>query len=833
MSREIEQAAFRIFDEALDVPEAERAEFLRIRCGDDFPLRSLIERMLKEDSQALDGPDFAPGAWAERIAADVLGGDLRPAPERIGQYRPIREIGCGGMGVVYEAEQDEPRRRVALKVIRGGFVSAESRRRFRREAHLLGQLQHSGIAHVYEAGTARVGDSDWPFIAMELIDGTPIDKHAEVHKLSARQRLALMARVCDAVHHAHLKGVVHRDLKPANILIVNEAASSDSRGVFPPHEAIGQPKILDFGVARITDSDRQALTLQTEAGQVVGTLSYMSPEQVAGRPDHIDARSDIYSLGVLLFELLAGRLPHEVRDRSLLEAARIIRDDEPSRLTSVNASYRGDIETIVSKALAKEPDRRYQSAAEMAADIRRFLDHQPILARQASTLYQVRKFARRNKALVGGLGATFVALAGGLVAVSILLARVSAERNTAMLAEQRATRIASFQSEMLRNVDIGAVATGILDGIRAQLATAGLSPDAINDVARGVNGMDLARAAIEDAVLDAAVARLDAGYIQDPIAEAEIRVSVGGVFGVLFMFDQQLAQYERACALLTEHRGAAAADTLRAEFKRAQSLHALFRYDEARSLLDGILERASGYFDSLDPFILGVRISLADSLIALARFDEAHKILSDQSTLAGSSDAAGSMALLTIESRLAAIDLQTGKFEQAARAFVELAERYRANGGGRENPQTLTLLQSAAIAQGLGGNDAEAEALFRRIVDGWRTIAGDDHEGTIVNRTELALVIVRRGRAAEALPVLRMAHQSAVRALPPGRSHRVAATLELGNCLLLLGQTDECERVVREFIAARKEAGLPDNDDAGRVLAELLARCLGGRGQQQ
>ena len=314
----------------------------------------------------------------------------RRHPVIIGHYRILRLLGEGGMGSVYLAEQENPHRLVALKVIKPGFVNAELLRRFEQEAHVLGRLHHPGIAQIYEAGTADSGFGPQPYFAMEFIEGQPLIEFAEERHLNLRARLELMAKICDAVNHAHQRGIIHRDLKPANIL-VDEA---------------GQPKILDFGVARVTDSDTEA-TRQTDMGQLIGTLAYMSPEQVQPDPLELDIRSDVYALGVIAYELLAGRLPYDTDRKALHEVVQAIRETDPVRLSSIHRMYRGDIETIVAKALEKDKARRYASAAELAADIRHYLTDQPIVARPPSTSYQLQKFARRHWALVTGVAAVF------------------------------------------------------------------------------------------------------------------------------------------------------------------------------------------------------------------------------------------------------------------------------------------------------------------------------------------------------------------------------------------------------------------------------------------
>ncbi len=314
-------------------------------------------------------------------------------PATIGHYRIIRLLGEGGMGAVYEAEQESPRRTVALKVIKPGLASAGLLRRFAQETQALGRLQHPGIAQIYEAGTADTGFGVQPYFAMEFIRGKTLLEYVHHHGLTTRQRLDLMAKVCEAVHHAHQRGLIHRDLKPGNIVV----------------DETGQPKVLDFGVVRVTDSDSdEQTTCQTSVGQLVGTLAYMSPEQVRADPLELDIRSDVYSLGVILYELLAGHLPYNISGAKLHEAVQTIRDTDPAPISSTHRIYRGDIETIVAKALEKDKERRYASAANLAGDIRRHLTNQPITARHPSVGYRLLKFYRRRKVVVIGTAAALI-----------------------------------------------------------------------------------------------------------------------------------------------------------------------------------------------------------------------------------------------------------------------------------------------------------------------------------------------------------------------------------------------------------------------------------------
>lgn len=437
--------AARTFLEARLLAGAERQEFLRRACAGDAALREEVDRLLVGDS--------APAPFV------ALGEQLRPAveelfasppealagiPDRIGRYRVVGVIGEGGMGIVYEAEQDSPRRRVAVKVLRRQYGSARLIGRFRREAEILGRLQHPGIAQILEAGTTVTCGSEQPFIAMEYVHGRPLLEYVRERNPGRRERLALIATVCDAVHYAHQSGVVHRDLKPGNILVLRtDAPGTRSQGVSgaTPTGSLAV-KVLDFGVARLTDADMQAVTLHTTVGELIGTVPYMSPEQAAGDPAGLDWRSDVYTLGVILYELLTGRLPQDVRTLLVHEAVRAIREDDPTPAGSVDRSLRGDIETIIAKALEKDKTRRYQSAAELAADIRRHLSEQPIAARPASAVYRMRKFARRNKAIVAGICVAFASM----LLVTMMAVRQAVVNERARAREQGLRRVADART---------------------------------------------------------------------------------------------------------------------------------------------------------------------------------------------------------------------------------------------------------------------------------------------------------------------------------------------------------------------------------------------------
>jgi len=451
-----------IFHEAAELDGAARSAFLDQACAGDAQLRHEVESLLAHDRDDDRDDTFAEGRLGvgHELIADAIESpdaalnDLAAqVPVTIGRYRILEPIGEGGMGTVYAAEQDHPRRRVALKMIRPGVLSPSLLRRFQFEAEVLGRLQHPGIAQIHEAGEIETDAGRQPYFAMEFIVGDELRAYTRKHALDTGARLELVARICDAIHHAHQKGIVHRDLKPDNVLVVDEPAAT-SVGRRDEFATLGQPKVLDFGVARATDSDIQVTTVQTDVSKIIGTVPYMSPEQIVGDVQQLDTRSDIYALGVILYELLTGRTPFDLRHKPIPEAARIIREEEPTRLCSIDADFRGDIDAIVCKALEKDRERRYSSAADMAADIRRYLAHEPIAAHPPSTFYQLRKFAKRNRGLVAGLGlAIFVLIAG--IASSLTFAvratrgekRASQNQQRAVLGETAARR-ASYRAHL-------------------------------------------------------------------------------------------------------------------------------------------------------------------------------------------------------------------------------------------------------------------------------------------------------------------------------------------------------------------------------------------------
>lgn len=406
------------------LPADSRAEALS-DSGCEEAVRDAVQRRLSAFDATLAEDAAEPGP-SETAPLPEGGG---AGDRRIGSYTIRRLIGTGGMGQVFEAMQDQPRRAVALKLMRSAIASESARRRFEYEVQILGRLRHPNIAQIYDAGVWAEDGQESPYFAMEYVPGRPIDDHVREHGLDLEQRLELFLEVCDAISHGHERGIIHRDLKPGNILV----------------DAGGHAKVIDFGVARATDGDLRATEAQTEVGQLIGTIQYMSPEQCAADPAGIDIRSDVYALGVVLFELIADRLPYDLGEGGLPEAIRVIREDRPTRLSTLNESVPRDVEVIVGKALEKEPSRRYRSAGELADDIRRFLDDEAIVARPPSLSEHVRRYARKHRAIASAVVFVSVVLVVSVVAIIYFAVEADRQRDLADR-EARAAEVARAEA---------------------------------------------------------------------------------------------------------------------------------------------------------------------------------------------------------------------------------------------------------------------------------------------------------------------------------------------------------------------------------------------------
>ena len=711
----MDQRVIDLFHEVADRSPSEREEYYSQR-QTPAAVREEVESLLRFDRTS---EHSLTGLVACAAGTVVRAGAVFPEGARCGHYRLVRLIGRGGMGAVYEAEQDSPRRIVALKVIKPGLASEELARRFGQESLALGRLQHPGIAQIYESGAVDTEFGPQPYFAMELIRGERLDRYAESHRLDARQRLGLMDRVCEAVQHAHQRGIIHRDLKPGNILV----------------DETGQPKILDFGVARVTDSDTR-ITGQTDAGQLVGTLAYMSPEQMMADPLELDTRSDVYSLGVILYELLGKRRLYNTKAQWHEMVQAIGEGDLPS-LGTLNRAYRGDIETIVAKALEKDKARRYASAAALAADIRRYLDDQPVMARPPSAAYQLWKFARRHRALVAGVATVFVVLVGGIVASTWQAVRADragraalAERDRAAAAERTAgkERDRALSAERAatdeRNKALAAETQAVQERNRAVTEKRRADDEAATAkaVSDFLQGDLLAQASANTqagpntkpdpdlkvrTALDRAASRIAGKFEKQPLVEAAIRQTIGGTYEELGLYPEARGQFEAARALRVRVLGEEHPDTLAAMFALAE----VYLYED--------------------------KIAAAQPLFA--------KVLEIQRRVLGEEHP----ETLTSMNSLAAAYSRGGKYAQAEALQAKVLE-IRRRVLGEEHPDTLISMNSLAVTYSRGGKYAQAEALQAKGLEIRRRVQGEEHPYTLTSMNDLAVTYSREGKYAQA-----------------------------------------------------------------------------------
>ena len=699
-----------VFERARACADAdERARLLTDLDGDDGA-RDLVERMLAADdpeTDFLDPPSITAGTAG--TAGDASGG---PPPVTVEGFVLERELAGGGMGVVYEARQLEPARRVALKLMRSGLASPRARRRFADEIRTLALLRHPGIAQIYEAGTTASGWLETPWFSMELVDGArSIVRHAREQDLGVPERVELLLQVCDAVHHGHQRGVIHRDLKPANLLV-------DERGAC---------KVIDFGVARVAAADLDESIGRTLPGELLGTLRYMSPEQIGGRPEELDVRTDVYSLGVVLYELLAGAPPFDLTDVSVAEAARVVREVDPPPLPSREVPL--ELQWIARRALEKEPERRYGSVAELASDLRRFRSGEPVGAGPPTVRYRMRKFVARHKLGVGAAALVGLAILGGLaVAWSGLVRALEAER--AAEAEAR-------------------TAVAAVDFIVDVLA----SPDPSRD-GRDVRVVE---------VLERAGDEFRETFADERRVRERLESALGRVYFGLGLFDEAEDHFRARIELLRES-GDRPAELAEVESRLGMALIKVGRHAEAEPHLLAALELDEALWGTDSLATWRSRARLAQLRMEQGDKDEGRRRMRE-AVAALQAELGAENAEVCIAKGMLAGSLQESQRLEEALALYEEAFTGLATARGSAHPDTLGMrhnmlglrLQLAIrdeeptrFAPGTGPFHECAEAFRELYAERVRTL-GSSHIDTLATLSSLVGALVHSGQTAEAL----------------------------------------------------------------------------------
>jgi tetratricopeptide (TPR) repeat protein len=698
---------------------------------------------------------------------------------------------------------------VAVKVIRAGLTSRSALRRFEYESELLARLRHNGIAQIYEAGTHRDRDMTVPYFAMEYIVGArPITDYVVQEGLSARERLGLFAQVCEAVHHGHQKGIIHRDLKPSNLLV----------------DSSGAVKVIDFGVARSTDTDLAVTAFHTEAGQLIGTLQYMSPEQCAAGPNDIDTRSDVYALGVVLFEMLGGRPPYDITGTAIHEATRIVSEQPPTRLSALDRTLGGDVETIVLKTLEKDRDRRYQSASALVADIERYLNNEPISARPASAMYQFRKLVSRNKVPFAFLCVLFVLITTFGVWMSLLytqaeqlrreaVAAKDAEQEQRELAEKTAGElrvVSDFQADMLAQIDPAQAGADLTRDVLAKFAEAlaeadAPEPERAEDLAAfegqwsRVNATDTARELIDRTILQPAIRTIDERFPDQPLVDASLRQTLADQYQRLGLYEAAMPLQTRALETRRRVLGDDDPATLESITQMATLLDSQSRFDEALRFFSEVLDRRRRLLGDDDPLTLGAINNLGLLLQRQGKLDEAEASYREALEGYRSFEDDDPETILTTLNNMGLLLQRQGRLDEAEPYYREALEGYR-RVLGDEDPLTLVSFSNMGMLLREQGKLDEAEPYLRQALEGRLRVLGSEHPSTLMSVSNLAFFLEQAGRYAEAEPYCRDALSGKRRVLGDDHRDTLISISNMAKLLVEVGKAEEAERLAREAV---------------------------------
>lgn len=705
-----------------------------------------------------------------------------PLPQRIGRYEIKRLIGSGGMGAVYEAVQEQPRRTVALKVMRSAVATPAALRRFEYEAELLGKLRHPGIAQVYDAGTHQdsLTHQSVPYFAMEYIpDARALTTYAEEVGLTLRQKLELFLTVCDAVQHGHQRAIIHRDLKPANILVDQQ----------------GTVKIIDFGVARSAEPEAAVMTQHTTVGQLVGTLQYMAPEQCGGDPADIDVRADVYALGVTLYELVIGRHPYALSGRSLAEAVRTIRETPPTLPSTHIRELRGDLDTIILKALEKEPASRYDSTAALAADITRFLNNETILARPVGIAGRSIRWVKRNRAVATVVGISLTVLATTSVVLVTKILRESHRANANLVDAER---------NLLAAKENFALIKGLFGSMRP------------GDQQQGMVNVEQ--------ILDAAAQRLVISPPELPATEADFReILAEGYRGTGFF--AKAIEHEKRVIAIRERILPDPSPVL------ADSLHMLGaalwwngQYDEAETVYTRSLGMRRALYGPKNVEVATSMTHLAGCYLRQGRLVLAEDLYSQVLAMRRELLPPGSPELAASLNNLAKVKAQRGDSEGAERLFRQALEMIIA-AKGEDDLETGNASHNFGGFLADHGQPEEARSRFEQALKIRTSRFRATHPLIAATRLGLARVNYLISPGMESVGAAREALGSLESELPSDHVDIADACTIVGRMLFDLDQANQAEPYLRRALSIYKDPARASPWELAQSQL-LLGRCL-------
>ncbi|MEM7308741.1 MAG: serine/threonine-protein kinase [Planctomycetota bacterium] len=833
MTDERRRAAREVFLEVIELEGDEREESLARACSGDAALRAEVEALLDAGAGA--------GAFLGSPTQEVPGASVAsPTPEAagssIGPYKLLEQIGEGGMGTIWMAEQREPiQRRVALKVIKLGMDTKQVIARFEAERQALALMDHAHIAKVFDAGTTDAGR---PYFVMEYIRGIPILEYCDREKVDTAGRLQLFTDVCHAIQHAHQKGIIHRDIKPSNVLVTL-------------HDGVPVPKVIDFGIAKATNQELTQKTLFTEHRQMIGTPAYMSPEQAEMSGLDIDTRSDVYALGVLLYELLTGTTPFDIQEllsQGFGEMMRVIREVEPhkpsTRISSLGDTasqtaarrcidakqlgtlLRGDLDWIIMKCLEKDRTRRYETASGLAADVQRHLDDEPVLASPPSTAYRVRKFVRRNRGRVVAGVALAAVLVLGLVGTTL---GFLAAREQSTLAEERADDlqlVADFQSERLGSI----VPERMGSSLRESIVAAAPKEDRAALEARlgRINFTNIGLESLRENVFGPALLSIEEQFADQPLIEAQLLEAMADTMVELGLASAAVAPQERVLAIRRAELGELDARTIESRRNRGAIARQLGDLDEAERILRAVWEDARRALGEEAPETLNARNSLGVLLEHRQNYAEAEVCFREVLAAYQRSSGPDARTTLNAQANLGHVVERQGRIDEAAEITLEVLERRR-RAFGDDDADTLLSMGMMTAIHAARGEEEETLALERQVFQGRSRVLGDDHPHTLHARGCLGSSLRNQGHLDEAEPHLVLSLEGQIRALGPDHDFTIQAYVSLAELREAQARyRDAAPLFCRGLTGRRRLYGIDHPlttrtvQDLGRVLRVLL-----------